>query len=95
VRLKVGQKNKKTLLRKLHEDMTVIRTVSRLALLTVERERSTRMSPRFKHAGIAGVLTGLGLALEFTFFMLGGYSPDHLGALPPLWLFCSSMATSS
>jgi hypothetical protein len=38
------------------------------------------MNPRLKHAGIAGVLTGLGLALEFTFFPLGGYSPQNFGS---------------
>ena len=37
------------------------------------------MSPRLQHAGIAGVLAGLGLVLEFTFFTLGGYSPENFG----------------
>ena len=37
------------------------------------------MNPQLKHAGIAGILTGLGLVLEFTFFVLGGYSADTFG----------------
>lgn len=39
------------------------------------------MSPTFKHAGIAGVLTGLALAVEFTFFLLSGYSPDSFSSV--------------
>lgn len=38
------------------------------------------MSPLLKHAGIAGVLTGLALALEFAFFTISGYSPGNFGS---------------
>src|SRR5579875_368434 len=48
-----------------------------------EPSRATRwrriMNPQLKHAGIAGILTGLGLVMEFTFFVLGGYSADTFG----------------
>ena len=38
------------------------------------------MSPLLRHAGIAGVVTGLALAVEFTCFMISGYSPDTFGS---------------
>ncbi len=34
------------------------------------------MAPIMKHAGIAGILTGIFLLGEFVFFMLSGYSPS-------------------
>src|SRR6266496_167865 len=47
--------------------------------LSREMRRRRIMNPQLKHAGIAGILTGLGLVLEFTFFVLGGYSADTFG----------------
>src|SRR6266566_4201983 len=44
-----------------------------------EKRWRRSMNPQLKHAGIAGILTGLGLVLEFTFFVLGGYSADTFG----------------
>jgi hypothetical protein len=38
------------------------------------------MHPRFKHAGIAGMLAGIALAVEFTFFMTSGWSPEKFAA---------------
>jgi hypothetical protein len=34
------------------------------------------MNPKLRAAGIAGVLTGVALAGEFTFFMMSGYNPQ-------------------
>ncbi len=37
------------------------------------------MKPLNKYAGVAGILTGVALLLEFAFFMASGFTPDKLG----------------
>lgn len=36
------------------------------------------MNPKFRSAGIAGILTGVALVGEFIFFMMSGYNPQSL-----------------
>jgi hypothetical protein len=64
----------------LRPTVTVMITVCLPTMLVGELKRRSTMSPSLKHAGIAGVLTGLALALDFTFFLLSGYSPTNFGS---------------